>query len=853
MVWQETPYTVPLIVAAAVSVLLAVRVWQVHRAPGARTGAILLLVSAQWTVGYALELAGADLSSKLMWSRWQYLGIVSVPVALFVFALRYSGRDDWLSLRNRALLLVVPVVTLVMVFTNERHGLIWSSTGLDESGPFTVLAVGHGPWFWIHTLYSYVLVFLATLLFLQLLVRSRHLYRWQATAFLIGSLIPWAGNALYLVRATPPPHVDPTPLGFTLGSLVMAWTLTRLRQGDIVAVSRDTIIESMGDGVIVLDADRRAVDLNPAARELIGRPLSEVVGHPLEETWPDWPAPEGDLDGGEAQVKEMVLGANGEQRAYDVRASTLLDWRGRTVSRVVVLRDITERKRAEQALRESEARFRRLAENAQDLIYRYELVPEEHFGYVSPAFSQLSGYSPEELHRDRSLLFRLVLPEDRPLLEAMKSGQLAGRPSILRWRHRDGRTVWTEQRNVPVRDEAGRLVAFEGIARDITERKQLEEQLLRAQRLETAGRMAGQVAHDFNNLLGPLVAYPELIKMQLPEGHPASPYCDAMLEAAERMADINEDMMALGRRGHFDQEPMDLSELVRRAAEQMPNLPESLIIDLDLAENLPVVNGSPSQLLRVFSNLLSNAREAMQDAGTLRLKTESVYVDEPFGRYNRVEVGEYLRVSVRDTGCGIPAGIADKIFDAFFTTKTMGKRRGSGLGLSVVQAIVEDHHGCLDLESKVGKGTTFSVYLPASQAALGERCPEIAEGGTETLLVVDDDQLQRQVSLELLRKLGYQVEAVACGEEAVAYLRKQPVELLILDMIMPGGIDGAETYRRVLKTRPGQRAILMSGFAESDRVRDAQRLGAGGYLRKPVTLEELARAVREELDRRMDR
>lgn len=175
------------------------------------------------------------------------------------------------------------------------------------------------------------------------------------------------------------------------------------------------------------------------------------------------------------------------------------------------------------------------------------------------------------------------------------------------------------------------------------------------------------------------------------------------------------------------------------------------------------------------------------------------------------------------------------------------------MGLSVVQAIVEDHRGHLDLESEVGKGTTFSVYLPVSREELKEKGIQGLQGGSEMVLVVDDDRLQREVARELLQTLGYQVEAVASGEEALDYLQNYHVELLILDMIMPGGMDGAETYQRALELRPGQPAIVVSGFAESDRVREAQRLGAGGYLRKPVTLEELARAVREELDRRMDR
>ncbi len=314
MVWQETPFTVPLAAAGIVSALLGVRIWRFRQAPGTRTGAVLLLATAEWTLGYALELGSADLAGKLFWSKLEYLGVVSVPVALFAFALRYTGRDQWITVRTRLLLSLVPLITLLLVTTNELHGLIWSSVALDGSGSFAVLAVVHGSWFWIFTLYSYSLVMAATLMFLQMLLRSGALYRWQASAIVTGCLIPWAANALYLSRVTPPPRVDLTPAGFTVGALVLAWTLSRLRRGDIVSVSRGTIIESMGDGVVVLDAENRVVDLNPAAESHVGKPVATALGRPLEEVWPEWAARRQGWDGGLPAVQEMVLGEGDGQR-----------------------------------------------------------------------------------------------------------------------------------------------------------------------------------------------------------------------------------------------------------------------------------------------------------------------------------------------------------------------------------------------------------------------------------------------------------------------------------------------------------------------------------------------------------
>ncbi|HEY8475715.1 MAG TPA: ATP-binding protein, partial [Chloroflexota bacterium] len=425
--------------------------------------------------------------------------------------------------------------------------------------------------------------------------------------------------------------------------------------------------------------------------------------------------------------------------------------------------------------------------------------------------------------------------------------------TVWRFRHRDGSLLWVESYRTPIYDGDGRLVAVEGINRDITERKRGEERLLRAQRLEAAGLVAAQVAHDFNNLLAPLTGYPELIKNRLPPDHPAVAYCDAMLEAAQRMAEINQDLLTLGRRGRATREVVDLNRIVEEALAQVSTWPAAIALKLHLAEGLLPVDGSAVQFLRMVINLVNNAREAIEREGEVEIRTENVVLQRWDGRL-RLPAGAYVRLVVRDTGCGIPPEIRDSIFEPFFTTKASGRRRGSGLGLSIVHAVVEDHGGAVDLESEVGRGTTFAVYLPAAGAERSKTPPEapltrLASNGGETVLVVDDDQEQRLRVRQLLEALGYHVVAAAHGEEAVAYLGRHPVDLVVLDVGSAPGADGAETYRRMLEVRPGQRAIVVSSNARSEAVRQAQALGAGARLCKPLSLERLGRAVREELDR----
>jgi CheY-like chemotaxis protein len=258
--------------------------------------------------------------------------------------------------------------------------------------------------------------------------------------------------------------------------------------------------------------------------------------------------------------------------------------------------------------------------------------------------------------------------------------------------------------------------------------------------------------------------------------------------------------------------------------------------------------GGRAQILRAISNLLTNARDAMQDIGQLGIRTENRYVDVPSGRFASVQKGEYVRLTISDTGTGIPPDILPRIFDPFFTTKASTLRHGSGLGLSVVNAVVEDHNGCIDYESVPGVGTSFYLYFPTTREGISERESSEIIGGTEKVLIVDDDQVQREVNSRLLGKLGYTATAVKSGEEALEFLLNHPQDLLVLDMIMPDGIDGTETLRRALSINPSQKTVIVSGYAESENVKEALRLGASQFVRKPLSLNAVAEAVRKALD-----
>ncbi len=350
---QPTLYVLSLILAGGISAVLAVFAWRRRPAMGATPFAVLMLAVAEWALTYALELASSDLPGKVLWDRLEFVGIVAVPAAWLVLALQYGGRGRWLTPRRLALLGVEPLVVLALVWTNASHGLIWKETWLETSIGFPMLGQTPHIGFWIHTAYSYALLLLGTLLFGQAFVRPPRLYSRQAGVLLIGALVPWVGNVLALVGLSPLHELDLTPFAFTLTGIAAGWGLFGFQFLDIVPVARDAIIESMSDGVMVLDPKNRIVDVNPAAQHLIGRTASDIIGQPATQALARWT----DLiercrDVIQAHA-EIVLGEGEAQRDYDLHVSPLQDRRGRLTGRLVILRDITERKQVEEELRKA--------------------------------------------------------------------------------------------------------------------------------------------------------------------------------------------------------------------------------------------------------------------------------------------------------------------------------------------------------------------------------------------------------------------------------------------------------------------------------------------------------------------
>ncbi|MGD8385714.1 MAG: response regulator [Desulfobacteraceae bacterium] len=441
------------------------------------------------------------------------------------------------------------------------------------------------------------------------------------------------------------------------------------------------------------------------------------------------------------------------------------------------------------------------------------------------------------------------------------SSHLATESSFVRSDGDEIRITWTHR---PLFNENGGLSEILSIGNNITElhaareeKARLTARLQRSRRMEAVGALSGGVAHELNNILSGIVSYPELLLMDLPLDSPLRKPVETIQKAGEKSAGIVQDMLLLSRKGVTSTEVMSLNHLVHMYMDggdhrTLAAITPQVHVELSLEKDIPGIQGSVEHLSRTLHCLVTNGYQAMPEGGVLRIATEDVSLDSDYQGYEAVPKGDYVVLRVSDKGPALGEDHLERLFEPFFTKKVL-KRPGAGLGLPVVWGIVKDHQGYVDVQSRPGESTTFSLYLPA--AARDEEVSGLSteekgdiQGRGETVLVVDDVAEQRIIATQILQRLGYEVVSLESGEAALAFLRNHSVDLLVLDMVIEPGMDGLETYRRALIMHPRQRAIIASGYSETERVREALRLGAGAYLKKPYNVKNLGRAVRDELD-----
>ncbi len=523
--------------------------------------------------------------------------------------------------------------------------------------------------------------------------------------------------------------------------------------------------------------------------------------------------------------------------------------------------EIDDRIKAEYALRESEEKLHDIFKNVPDALFSHDL--EGNFIEVNGGFKKSFGVS-EDDQIPVVLNIRTLIPDeykalfDKYLTEIIHHGRSEG---LIRVITSSGERIF-EYRNSLIRDARGIPKGVRGSARDITERLiaererlKLQDQLQRAQKMEAIGLLAGGVAHDLNNILSGLVSYPELLLMEIPDDSPMRKPLVTIQKSGEKAASIVQDLLTLARRGVPISEVVSLNQviteyLVSLEHERILTINPRIEIETSLESNLMNIMGSPVHLFKTVMNLVVNAVESMPDGGMIRISTTHRYIDKPLQGYDAVEEGNYITLVIADTGTGMSKADRQRIFEPFYTKKAMG-RSGTGLGMAVVWGTVKDHDGYLEVSSEPGIGSTFTLYFPSTQEQIVQEDVQVSideyKGNGEKILVVDDVKEQREIATKILERLGYHVETVSSGEEALEYLKGKGVDLLVLDMIMSPGIDGLETYKRVLELNPGQKAVIASGYSDTDRVKEALRIGAVSYIKKPYLLQKIGVAIKDAL------
>lgn len=470
---------------------------------------------------------------------------------------------------------------------------------------------------------------------------------------------------------------------------------------------------------------------------------------------------------------------------------------------------------------------------------------DDEIGEMATAFNDMSG----KLHEQSLSLINAINDKESYALKLEETNNKLEKLNISLEDIVNKRTSELTKSNERLQQEINeRKLAEKG-------KRGLEEKLVRSQKMEALGLLAGGVAHDLNNVLTGLVSYPDFLLMNLAEDNPIRKPMLTIRDSGQKAADIVEDLLTLARRGVVNTKILNLNTIISNhlkspECNELKHLFPDIHIETNLEANLLNIMGSSIHLEKTVMNLISNAAEAQPDGGKIIIFTENQYVDKPIKGYDDIVEGEFVVLKVSDEGTGIAHDDLKRIFEPFYTKKVMG-RSGTGLGMAVVWGTMQDHHGYINIDTVEGKGTIFKLYFPATREKTVKEKSSISienyMGNEESILIVDDIRQQREIASDLLKELGYSVTTVPSGEKAIKYMQNNTADILVLDMIMEPGLDGLDTYKKIIKLHPNQKAIIASGFAESDRVKEAQVLGVGEYIKKPYTLEKIGMAIKAEL------
>ena len=880
MAWQFSPYLPLMLSAAAIS--LAVAGFTLHRrsTPGAIPLAVVNCAGALWAVMTALQISSGTLVYAITFHKLAFIGMDIIGIAMFAFAAAYTGRSRWITGGTIVALSLLPILTQVFVWTSGQHTLIWKELALVPRGTMAYLAESPGVWWWIDSVYTYVLLAAGIALLGWMFIKNPGLYRRQASALLVAMLVPVVADSIYTYGTPEAYPVNITPAFFAWVGLVLYWGFVRYRLLDVAPAAREFVVANMSDSVVATDPRDRVVYMNSAAERLVGHDLGSVGGEPVKEllAWcsgllqnPDeW------VEG----TREISDECEHEGRFYDGRRSPFRDSRGRLRGSVLVLRDSTDRKRAELALEdarrgleervrkatvelrvantelsESRTRLAHLLSSSPAVIYCREPYEPGPVTFVGSNLQSQFGFKMEQVLGDYRFWWEAVHPEDRELLptldDAIETGEVSSEYRLLT---PDGSYRWIHDRARLVRDNTGRPAELIGSWLEVTDRRHMEEQLHQSSKMEAIGLLAGGIAHDFNNLLTAIGGYAELIEDVLTADDLAHKGVLEIRRAVDRAAGLTRQLLAFSRKQVLRPRVINLNSIVDSTGEMFGRLiGEHIEFSTELASDLGLVTADPGQMEQVCMNLVVNARDAMPEGGRLVVRTENVEVGgNAMGAPADIPPGPYVALSVSDTGRGIPVDVLPHIFEPFFTTKQDG---GTGLGLATVYGIAGQSGGRITVESIVAKGTTFTLLLPRLHGVVEDTTPvkpiTLEHGvSTETVLVVEDEVGVRSLLVMALRRRGFTVFDAEGAEQALVLIEQNgPPDILVTDVVMRS-ISGPELVNELRRKYPKLPVLYISGYAR-DKLDEALSSSSDvSFLQKPFTTDTLVSAVREILQRR---
>jgi PAS domain S-box-containing protein len=621
-------------------------------------------------------------------------------------------------------------------------------------------------------------------------------------------------------------------------------------------------------GVILLDIhrDQRVRLINKKGCEILGYREKEVIGLNWFDTFlpadtrKEIKAAFNQVMAGEVECPEYfenaVLTRGGDERIIAWHNTLIKDGKNNILGTLSSGEDITDRKKAEQQLKESEERYRTVA----DFTYDWEqwVGPEGNFLYVSPSCERITGYVAQDFLDRPALFYEIIHPDDQQKVKTHFIDEHYS-PDVGHFEFRiltkAGQERWISHFCVPVHGSSGNWLGRRASNQDFTERKQLEKQLLQSQRMEAIGTLAGGIAHDFNNILTPILMGTEMAQLRIPEEHPAQNDLRKVLQATQRAKELVQQILTFSRQGDEEKKPLRVTPLVKQVAQFIrASLPATIEIKLKLNAESDIVMGDSIQIHQVIMNLCANAAHAMRDGGGLleiNLTNETVRGFDST-RYGNIKPGEFVKITVRDTGHGIDSQTMEKIFDPFFTTKARGE--GTGMGLSVVHGIIKNLTGHISVESTPGQGSAFHVFLPGAETRTIEEIEKQEQPplGTERILFVDDEVAITEIYKNMLEQLGYTMDARNNALDALRDFQKNPdrFDLVITDQTMPK-MTGIELAEALLGIRPNLPIILCTGFSEQISPDTIQKTGIQAFMWKPIGRLELARTIRKLLDQRI--